>query len=240
MSKNIEMNYKNSDGSYEILYPRSTPEQVSSLALTGGTLTGPLMLSRQPQEEMEAVNLGYLNDQLGDKMNLQLFKEFQVNLNNTFARNQDQILQPAIDIAGIGGFGVLNIRGTLNYSFNSGPINAIYWYWGSNDSGQYLNQGLVQIMVPGGTSSYSSSIDLNHFFLFYRNRSVYGAAGRPNNYTNYKSYSMLWTSNDSGFIEVPNYILEQFRSTIVMKSSNTDTRCTVNLQSTWSFYNLIS
>lgn len=58
-----------------------------------------------------------------------------MNLNKTFVRNEDQILQPAFDIAGIGGFGVLNIRGTLNYSFNSGPINTIYWYWGSNDSG---------------------------------------------------------------------------------------------------------
>lgn len=66
----------------------------------------------------------------------------------------------------------------------------------------------MQITVPGGTQSYSSSIDLNHFFLFYRSGSNYGVAGSPNNYTNYKNYSMLWTNTDSGFIEVPNYTIK--------------------------------
>ena len=69
MSKNVEINYKNEGGGYEVLYPSTTPSQAGSLSIGGGTLTGPLMLSREPVEEMEAVNLSwtknYISNQAG-------------------------------------------------------------------------------------------------------------------------------------------------------------------------------
>ena len=67
MSKNIEINYKGEDGGYEVLYPSTTPSQAGSLSIGGGTLTGPLMLSREPMEEMEAVNYGLFQEKSVEK-----------------------------------------------------------------------------------------------------------------------------------------------------------------------------
>ena len=63
MAKNIEINY-NSGSGYEILYPKTLPELTGCLPLTGGTLTGPLMLNGEPSGEMEAVNKGYVDEQM--------------------------------------------------------------------------------------------------------------------------------------------------------------------------------
>lgn len=59
MSKKIELNIKTENG-YEVLYPKTTPEMSGSLPLIGGTMQGPLILNRSPQENMEAVNKGYI------------------------------------------------------------------------------------------------------------------------------------------------------------------------------------
>ena len=64
MAKNIEINY-NSGSGYEVLYPKTIPELTGCLPLTGGTLTGPLTLSGEPSGEMEAVNKGYVDEQVG-------------------------------------------------------------------------------------------------------------------------------------------------------------------------------
>lgn len=64
MAKNIEINY-NSGSGYEVLYPKTIPELTGCLPLTGGTLTGPLTLSGEPSGEMEAVNKGYVDGQVG-------------------------------------------------------------------------------------------------------------------------------------------------------------------------------
>ena len=45
MAKNIEMNYKQNDGSYEVLYPKTLPELTGCLPLSGGTMTGNLILN---------------------------------------------------------------------------------------------------------------------------------------------------------------------------------------------------
>ena len=63
MAKNIEINY-NSGSGYEVLYPKTIPELTGCLPLTGGTLTGPLMLNGEPSGEMAAVNKGYVDGQM--------------------------------------------------------------------------------------------------------------------------------------------------------------------------------
>lgn len=63
MAKNIEINY-NSGSGYEVLYPKTIPELTGCLPLTGGTLTGPLVLNGEPSGEMEAVNKGYVDEQM--------------------------------------------------------------------------------------------------------------------------------------------------------------------------------
>lgn len=63
MAKNIEINY-NSGSGYEVLYPKTIPKLTGCLPLTGGTLTGPLMLNGGPSGEMEAVNKGYVDGQM--------------------------------------------------------------------------------------------------------------------------------------------------------------------------------
>ena len=64
-TKNIEINIKTESG-YDILYPLTTPQQAGSLPISGGTLTGPLMLNREPQESMEAVNKSYIDNIVND------------------------------------------------------------------------------------------------------------------------------------------------------------------------------
>ena len=64
MSKSIEINYLGDSG-YEVLYPKTLPELTGCLPLTGGTLTGPLTLNGEPSGEMEAVNKGYVDGQVG-------------------------------------------------------------------------------------------------------------------------------------------------------------------------------
>ena len=64
-TKNIEINIKTESG-YDVLYPLTTPQQAGSLPISGGTLTGPLMLNREPQENMEAVNNNYIDNIVND------------------------------------------------------------------------------------------------------------------------------------------------------------------------------
>ena len=64
MSKSIEINYLGNSG-YEVLYPKTLPGLTGCLPLTGGTLTGPLTLNGEPSGEMEAVNKGYVDGQVG-------------------------------------------------------------------------------------------------------------------------------------------------------------------------------
>lgn len=64
-TKNIEINIKTESG-YDVLYPLTTPQQAGSLPISGGTLTGPLMLNREPQENMEAVNKNYVDNIVND------------------------------------------------------------------------------------------------------------------------------------------------------------------------------
>ena len=82
MSKNIEMNIKTENG-YEVLYPKSTPEQVGCttqawveeyvssnyLSLSGGTMTGSIDMGGQkisgvgaPSESGDVVNKGYVDN----------------------------------------------------------------------------------------------------------------------------------------------------------------------------------
>lgn len=59
MSRNIEMNYRTESG-YEVLYPQTTIAQVNSLQselngklnLSGGTMTGDLILNGDPSSNL--------------------------------------------------------------------------------------------------------------------------------------------------------------------------------------------
>ena len=78
MSKNIEMNYKISDG-YEVIYPQVQIQNVINLqsnisnlqsqinkrlSLSGGTMTGNLILNGNPSSTNQAANKGYVDSQL--------------------------------------------------------------------------------------------------------------------------------------------------------------------------------
>lgn len=78
MSKNIEMNYKISDG-YEVVYPQvqiqnvinlqsninSLQSQINQrLPLSGGTMTGNLILKGNPSSTNQAANKGYVDSQI--------------------------------------------------------------------------------------------------------------------------------------------------------------------------------
>lgn len=60
-TRNIQMQYFNGTD-YDTLYPYTTNELVGSLPITGGTMTGPLILNRNPIENMEAVTKAYLEE----------------------------------------------------------------------------------------------------------------------------------------------------------------------------------
>ena len=68
MAKNIEMNYKQNDGSYEVLYPKTLPELTGCLPLSGGTMTGDLVLNQDPTSNLQAVTKQYV-DVIGNQVN---------------------------------------------------------------------------------------------------------------------------------------------------------------------------
>ena len=61
MSRNIEMNYRTESG-YEVLYPQTLPELTGCLPLTGGTMTGPIVLNGDATENLQPVTLQQMND----------------------------------------------------------------------------------------------------------------------------------------------------------------------------------
>ena len=65
MAKNIEMNVLGSDGQYEVLYPKTTPEQAGSLSINGGTLNGNLYLNVDPTSGMGAATKQYVDNSFG-------------------------------------------------------------------------------------------------------------------------------------------------------------------------------
>ena len=84
MARNIQINYKGEDGSYEVLYPNITINNVSNLqsdlnslqsqinqklSLSGGTMTGNLMLNGNPSSTNQAANKGYVDNQIDNSKN---------------------------------------------------------------------------------------------------------------------------------------------------------------------------
>lgn len=74
MARNIEMNYKTSSGSYEVLYPATNITSVidlqnqlnQKLSLTGGTMSGNLILNTSsPTNALQAVSKGYVDNAVG-------------------------------------------------------------------------------------------------------------------------------------------------------------------------------
>ena len=96
MSKNIEVNIKTENG-YEVLYPKSTPEQVGCttqawveeyvssgyLSLSGGTMTGSIDMGGrkisgvgEPSESGDAVNKGYVDGKIKTFSGVNLLSQF--------------------------------------------------------------------------------------------------------------------------------------------------------------------
>ena len=84
MARNIQINYKGEDGSYEVLYPNITINNVSNLQnnlnslqnqinkklnLSGGTMTGSLILNGNPSSNNQAANKGYVDSQIDNSKN---------------------------------------------------------------------------------------------------------------------------------------------------------------------------
>ena len=69
MPKNIEMSVLNSEGSYDVLYPKTTPEQAGSLSISGGTMQGDLILNRDPVNNLGAASKQYVDNYVGGLVN---------------------------------------------------------------------------------------------------------------------------------------------------------------------------
>lgn len=67
--KNIEMNVMNKSGGYDVLYPKTTPEQAGSLSIGGGTLNGNLYLNADPTSNMGAATKQYVDNYVGSLVN---------------------------------------------------------------------------------------------------------------------------------------------------------------------------
>ena len=67
--KNIEMNVMNESGGYDVLYPKTTPEQAGSLSISGGTMQGDLILNRDPVNNLGAASKQYVDNYVGELVN---------------------------------------------------------------------------------------------------------------------------------------------------------------------------
>lgn len=67
--KNIEMNVMNESGGYDVLYPKTTPEQAGSLSISGGTMQGDLILNRDPVSNLGAASKQYVENYVGGLVN---------------------------------------------------------------------------------------------------------------------------------------------------------------------------
>lgn len=86
MARNIEMNYKTSSGSYEVLYPATNITNVidlqnqlnQKLSLTGGTMSGNLILNTSsPTNDLQAASKGYIDSKFsGINTQYELFCSF--------------------------------------------------------------------------------------------------------------------------------------------------------------------
>ena len=117
MSKSIEINYLGNSG-YEVLYPKTLPGLTGCLPLTGGTLTGPLMLNGEPSGEMEAVNKGYVDGRVGGVLK----KVYEGSLSPTQQYHAKILFWENVSSARVLLFAIRGIVGT-----------------GTGTSGQYFN-----------------------------------------------------------------------------------------------------
>ena len=134
MSKNIEMNYKISDG-YEVLYPITKYAEVlglqeeldKKLSLAGGVMTGDLILNGEPSQTNQAVNLGYLNSILVEKMGF-VKNTYKANINMSLSGNgnQEQVQSLNIPLSSLKPFTILNISGSLSYNLDTMKSLTLY------------------------------------------------------------------------------------------------------------------
>lgn len=147
MSKKIELNIKTENG-YEVLYPKTTPEMSESLPLMGGTMQGPLILSRSPQEDMEAVNKNYITQ-----------------LENNIVGKAEQV-----------GTYVIDVSNFLEYSSSSTNITQIltydqielgYIYFGkiicniTLDESYRSNEGTIYFGTANGSNNIQNQISFS-------------------------------------------------------------------------------
>lgn len=118
MSRNIEMNYRTESG-YEVLYPLTTIAQVNSLQnelngklnSSGGTMTGDLILNRDPVNSMQAVTKQY-----ADNREIEQFKKRQISTYNVTSGITEYVFSlPSFDELGFvprGAFAEIHLNNT--------------------------------------------------------------------------------------------------------------------------------
>lgn len=198
MAKNIEINIKNGNG-YEILYPRTLPELTGCLPLTGGTMTGNLILNGDATNNLQATTLQQLNNGLNSKLSLTGgTMSGSINMNNNRITNVgnpsstgDAVNKNYVDsnfamltaLSGVSGNYKLRycfeINEDSNVSINL-PTNINAYIAGlcSSNSGDYLNS-ITGEKIPSddGTIFFnrlrrisSNNIDLNSWAQASRER----------------------------------------------------------------------
>lgn len=102
-TRNIQMNYYNGTN-YDVLYPQSTIAQISNLQsslnsklnLSGGTMTGNLMLNGDPSNGLQAATKQYVDTVISKKFTKETLRTFQFQY--TFTGTSGEIRSVATDI----------------------------------------------------------------------------------------------------------------------------------------------
>ena len=183
MAKNIEINY-NSGSGYEVLYPKTIPELTGCLPLSGGTLTGPLMLSGEPSGEMEAVNKGYVDGQIGGVMK-KVYEGILAPTGSLFNRinfweNVASARSLFFAINGVQGTGAGTSNQNLTVKDESEQEIVDLWLGSNKIEANYQSFSVIFINNGGGFSPSKSaargdgavycgapSANLNTFFSYY-------------------------------------------------------------------------
>ena len=94
--KNIEMNVMNESGGYDVLYPKTTPEQAGSLSIGGGTMQGDIILSEDSSNEMGVVSKSYVNNSIKTNVSMTDDEDFNFVFSNVYKNNNELVLMADI------------------------------------------------------------------------------------------------------------------------------------------------
>ena len=248
MARNIEINMKNADGSYEVLYPSTTPSQAGSLSIGGGTLTGPLMLSREPQEEMEAVNYGLFQEKSVEKT---LAGSYVINIpNGRLIRQQQYSKGVAVPVSVFSGdLVLLEVVTNIQYTHIAlGIVGRLYF---DQDTSSVSNMSAYCRLFESNDNSNSSNGSrfdteqtFNSSMLILPTWTISGTTTTSSNDFGYLHYKMMagYRNDADGFIQEIEYKKNKNSYNLVLEITgnnvSTDDATTFDLTTTFNFYNL--